>query len=110
VSSTLGEILSSIEAIEFRAGGSYSIFIPCEQAETDELLRPDTVCGVYFITREQDEQGLISPVLGMCEMLHVSLAQEVVRAARWQKPQCTAEELVHCLNYYLDNDAFYDFQ
>jgi hypothetical protein len=103
VSKPLGEILQDIEKIERRKDGRFVILIHCAMCKISEL-RVDTPCDIVFIRNEEEE------AFADCELASVSLAQEVVGAAKLQKPECSQEELVESLKYYLVRDAFMPLQ
>ncbi len=71
-------------------------------------LTTDIKCIVQFIPKERDNIDLSDQ--NMCVLIGVITAQDIVSAARQQKPNCTNEELVKSLNFYIINDAFYDFK
>jgi hypothetical protein len=99
MSKQLGEVLQDIEKIERRKGGRFVIVIPCEMSSFNKL-RVDTSCNIAFIRNEEEEE------FTDCELASVSLAQEVVHAAKIRKAQCSQQELVESLQFYLDRDAF----
>lgn len=103
---TLGHTLDTIEDLETKVGGRYLIFVPCEAVELDAILKDTINCEVMFVTNEEDENGIYNLETELCELVSISVAREVVRNARLQKPKCTTSDLVECLQFYLDYDAF----
>lgn len=99
----LGKVLFSIENIN----REYYISIPCYADSFDYVLTADLECMVEFI--EDDAPMERSSDEDFCPIIDVSLSKEIVKVARNQKPDCSEEELVKCLVFYLRRDAFYIF-
>lgn len=73
-----------------------------------DALHADVACIVTLESAygEDDPIGIRHGWGVVCEG---RLAQDVVRVAREDKPDATAEELIQALEYYLDHDAYIDF-
>lgn len=78
-----------------------------------EQLSPNTKCAVLLEDPEEfdftEETLLFAEQNSLTYNIGIQIVQDVVSNARMQKVDVNAEELVQALEYYLDNDAFYDF-
>lgn len=108
MSKTLGEILSSAEQYIHQKGGAYFLFVNCDYSKEGGL-RSQTKCDVYLLGNEVNIFEYTPPDPDMCLMTEMPLVQEIVRAARLQKPEVTEDELVTCFKYYFRYDTFYNF-
>lgn len=118
--STFGEILMNIEQYPYRDDGMYSVFVPSEvikQSSETSKLSVDTLCMVLFYTLEQADLSLeediphpIAAKYNYCDIGSTRFIQEIVRAAKNTKQDCTPDDLVTAYEYYMEADAFYDFE
>lgn len=108
----LGNILHDIETLNYQIGDRYTILVSCEAVDFNYKLTTSTKAALVLISKEQDEDGRFLAELeeneNVCELASASIAKEVVSNARQQKPNCSKEELVEALDFYLLNDAFFD--
>lgn len=106
---TLGDVLSRIHDFPFAYNGVHTLFLPCDL----DTYQADTPCAVLFLTGEQarqaDFQHPSAIAHNLCQVADVPMVKEIVDAAREYKPNCTKEDLVKALNFYLERDAFYPF-
>lgn len=103
----LGELLNKIDEYSEPKDGLWMLCI--EMGGMEEISLSMTASLVFYSNDEEDtdffrwldEQDLTT--LG-----EVSFVQHIVEVARHQKPHATSEELLASVEYYLDNDTFYD--
>ncbi len=104
---TLGEVLNSIENIPEPEGGFYALYV----VEDAKHLTENMTCAVIFES-DDDEQSYISEFAKVNRLgaaADLWLVRDVIEAAKSKEPNLTVQDLVDALNYYLDNDAYIQF-
>ncbi len=104
---TVGEVLSQIDTIPEFGQCGYTLYVPEGALVLDEHMP----CAV-LLTTGNEPAGYVPPFARNHRLeaaVDVQLVREIVDHARMQKPVLTGADVVEALNYYLDNDAFFDF-
>lgn len=104
---TLGEVLTSLESIPEPEGGFYALYV----AENTTQLTKDMTCTVIFES-DEDEETYVSEFAKanhLATVVDLRLALHVMDVAKCDKSDLNVQDLVDALNYYLDNDAFIQF-
>lgn len=106
---TIRDLITQIEAVPDAEDGHYYLYAPAGIA----ALKEDMEAAIILESRwKEDDDPLPEFALerGLEPACDISLAQDVIIATKSQKPEANTSELILALNYFLDHDAFLEFE
>jgi hypothetical protein len=106
-----GDLLLRIHEYEHSPDGHHGVFVSRLDDSGDDSFSLDTPAMVLLIYTD-DPDDFVHPLaaqFNLIEVAAVSDVQNIIDVAFEDKPDCSLEDLVKCIHYYLDHDAFYQF-
>jgi hypothetical protein len=100
---SLSEVLEHIEELDWQL----ALFLNPEEEWT--LLTPCAILDPDDVEDDEDEEPLYAQENGLTYALDVNRVKGIVRNARGQKSNCTADDLLQAFLFYYDHDAYLDF-
>ncbi len=107
---TIHDLMQQIEAIQQPEleDGHYFLYAPAGIV----TLREDMEAAIILESWWRDEDDPLPEFAlehGLEPAYEIRMAQRVIAAAKRQKPEVTVSELISALNYFMDYDAFLNF-
>lgn len=103
------ELIEHIEAVCNPKDGSYVLYAPAGVEHISEDMEAAIILEPKWWEEDDPlpEFALEHNLEPACE---ITLAQDVIVSAKRQKPEVTNSELIAALDYFLEHDAFLDFE
>jgi len=108
ITGKLGEILDQIAQMKelHTRDGSYDLFGPHDTFTFERTME----CALIFTSGYEELDWLpeYARERDWADICMGEIIEQVIDNAKEQKPDVTVDELIACLNYYMDFDAFMD--